>query len=115
MAFLHPYFTIITIALIAFSFKEVYGGDYKNYKGVWVVVIAMIFFIGARNWVGVDYGAYVDIFYYWGARLEYGDVLDKMLMQESNLDIEWFYIVIGDIFHDFFLPFQYFTLFLAIF
>ena len=115
MAFLHPYFTIITIALIAFSFREVYGGDYKNYKGVWVVVIAMIFFIGARDWVGVDYGAYVDIFYYWGARLEYGDVLDKMLMQESNLDIEWFYIVIGDIFHDFFLPFQYFTLFLAIF
>ena len=61
MIFLHPVFTAVTLVLIGYSFLEV--NNYKNYKSVWVVIGMMIILIGFRNWVGADYGAYVQKFW----------------------------------------------------
>ena len=42
MPILHPVFLIAILALIVFSFMETYASDYKNYKGVWVVIVFLI-------------------------------------------------------------------------
>lgn len=54
MELLHPVFTVSFLLLIAFSFFEVYGDEYRNFKSVWIVVAGLVIFAGLRYWVGAD-------------------------------------------------------------
>ena len=62
--FLHPVFTILILALIVYSFMEVYNN--KSYKSVWIIIVTMIVMIGFRKFVGADYPIYLRIYDYVG-------------------------------------------------
>lgn len=114
MQFLHPAYTIVTLILIAFSFMEVYSAEYKNYKSVWFVVGILILLAGFRSWVGADYGVYVQIYEYYGHQLDYSQIFRKAFLLENNLELEWLYVLIGDLFYDLRAPFFFFTFFIAL-
>lgn len=109
---LHPLFIIITFILIIYSFLEVY--NYKNYKSVWLVVIIMIVLVGFRGWVGADYGAYVQMYDYFGEKLDYEPIISKALGGDEKLDVEWFYTLLGKWAYSAYLPFFGFTFIIAI-
>ncbi|WP_434576706.1 EpsG family protein [Riemerella anatipestifer] len=114
IVFLHPVFTAVTLILIAFSFLEVY--NYKNYKAVWIVVFGMIVFVGFRDWIGADYGAYVQMYEYFGQRTAYSTVYNKAFFSGSErLEVEWLYVLIGKYVYDFGFPFFIFTFVIALF
>lgn len=114
MLVFHPAFTLMFIALIAYSFYEVYADEYRNYKSVWFVIIFMIILAGARDWVGADYGEYLKTYDYYGLKGDYTEPLKKALFQDAKLDMEWLWLLIGKLFFDFGLFFRYFTIFIAI-
>ncbi|MGP1501272.1 MAG: EpsG family protein [Bergeyella cardium] len=114
MPILHPVFLIAILALIVFSFMETYASDYKNYKGVWVVIVFLIILSGLREDAGADYGVYAIMYRDFGVSIDYSELLEGTLFRENKLPIEWLYSVIGKVFFSFGLPFFIFTLFLAI-
>lgn len=112
MVILHPFFTIVTLLLIAYSFLEV--SDYKKYKSVWGVIAFMIILIGFRNWAGADYGPYVGMFMYYGQNLDYSVVLNKAFLGDEYLEVEWLYVLLGKLVYSANLPFFIFTFVIAI-
>lgn len=112
MAILHPFFTIVTLLLIAYSFLEVQND--KQYKSAWGVVAFMIILMGFRNWVGADYGAYVQMFMYFGETLDYSVFADRALLGDDTIGVEWMYVLIGKLVYDSHLPFFVFTFIVAI-
>lgn len=115
MELLHPVFTISFLVLLAFSFFEVYGDRYRNFKAVWIVVVGLILFAGLRYWVGADYPAYNNIFKYYGEFVPYNEVFNKALFLESSMELEWIWVLIGKIYYGLGIPFHYFVLFIAVF
>lgn len=114
MEFLHPVFTVSFLLLIAFSFFEVYGDEYRNFKAVWIVVAGLVIFAGLRYWVGADYPAYNNIFKYYGEFETYDEVFRKALFQESRIELEWIWVLLGKIFFDFGIQFHFFVLLIAV-
>lgn len=114
MEFLHPVFTVSFLLLIAFSFFEVYGDEYRNFKSVWIVVAGLVIFAGLRYWVGADYPAYNNIFKYYGEFETYDEVFRKALFQESRMELEWIWVLLGKIFFDFGIQFHFFVLLIAV-
>lgn len=112
MVILHPIFIVITLILIGYSFLEV--NNYKNYKSIWWIVFVMILLIGFREWVGADYGPYVQMYNYFGEKLEYSSVINNALFGKENLDVEWLYTLLGKIVYSGYLPFFIFTFIIAI-
>lgn len=82
--------------------------NYKNYKAVWIVVFGMIVFVGFRDWIGADYGAYVQMYEYFGQRTAYSTVYNKAFFSGSErLEVEWLYVLIGKYVYDFGFPFLF--------
>lgn len=115
MEVLHPVFTMVFLGLIGFSFMEVYGREIRNFKAVWIIVVAMVIFVGLRNFVGADYPVYRQMYAYFGLNTNFSEIFDKALFRESNLEIEWLYLFFNNLFFSIGLPFYIFTLFVAIF
>lgn len=107
MVFLHPIFTFVTLVLIVFSFLEVYNN--KKYKGVWFVVAIMIILVGFRDWVGVDYKPYRDMFLHFGEHTPYFIPLNKAIFGDMHLEVEWLYVLIGKWIYDLGLEFYLMT------
>ncbi|MDO4224633.1 MAG: EpsG family protein [Bergeyella zoohelcum] len=113
IVFLHPVFMIVVLALIFFSFMEVNKG--RSERGVWIVVVAMIAFIGLRDWIGADYGAYVSMYNYFGLNLGFDEIFAGMpLFGSKKLEVEWLYILLGKWVFIFQQPFYIFTLVVAV-
>lgn len=112
ITFLHPVFTAVTLVLIMYSFLEVY--NYKNYRSVWLVVFIMILLVGLRDWIGADYGAYVQMYNYFGANTPYSLLFSKAAFGEESLDVEWLYVLVGKVCYQFGFPFFIFTLVIAV-
>ncbi|MDO5614627.1 MAG: EpsG family protein [Cruoricaptor ignavus] len=110
----HPFFTIVFVALIAYSFLEVYSDEYRNFKSVWAIIGVLIILAGLRSWVGADYGEYVKMYRYFGQYTDYSEVFNKALFRETKLEIEWIWVLLGKIFFFFGSPFHYFALLIAI-
>ena len=87
---------------------ETYASDYKNYKGVWVVIGFLIILSGLREDAGADYGVYAIMYRDFGVSIDYSELLEGALFRENKLPIEWLYSVIGKVFFSFGLPFFYF-------
>lgn len=113
MPILHPFFTIVTLLLMAYSFLE-FQND-KKYKSAWGVVAFMILLMGLRNWIGADYGAYVQMFMYFGRTLDYSVFVERAFFGSDNIGVEWLYVLLGKLVHDSHLPFFVFTFILAVF
>lgn len=111
MAFLHPAFTFVTLALIIFSFLEVYNN--RKYKGVWFVVAFMVILIGFRHWVGADFGPYRQMFFHFGKATPYWIVYSKAFFSDAYLEVEWLYVLLGKFIHDLQLPFFMMTFAMA--
>ena len=110
MPILHPAFTILFVMLILFSFQEVYSNeDKKSSFPIWVIAIVMIVLAGLRGNVGADYPIYRSFYNLYFPTLDYSDVVDKMLMRKSDLDIEWMYVLLNKFVFAFGGPFQSFT------
>lgn len=110
MPILHPAFTILLIILILFSFHEVYGNeDKKTSLGIWIVAIIMIVLSGLRGNVGADYPIYRSFYLTYFPTIEYSELIDKMLMRKSDLEIEWMYVMLNKFVLSFGGPFQSFT------
>lgn len=112
MSFLHPAFTVITVLLIMYSFLEV--NNDKRYRYGWAIVSAMIVLVGLRLGVGADYGAYEQMYYYFGVNTPYETIWDRAMFGEEPLDVEWLYVLLGKIFFGFTSPFYIFTFIVAI-
>lgn len=110
--FLHPVFTILTIILIVYSFLEV--NNYKNYSSVWVVIAFLTIFIGLRYWIGADYGSYFKAYRDFGTKLDTLDILDMILNKEKREQMEWLYLLFGNIIYEAGFSFYFFTFLLAI-
>lgn len=96
MAVLHPIFTLLFIFLVLYSIAEVNGRDKKSTTIVlWLVGVFMILAIGLRKSVGADYPVYESMYYFYFPTLEYSDLLDKALFRDTNIEIEWLYIVLN--------------------
>ena len=110
MPILHPAFTILFVMLILFSFQEVYSNEEKKSSfPIWVIAIVMIVLAGLRGNVGADYPIYRSFYNLYFPTLDYSDVVDKMLMRKSDLDIEWMYVLLNKFVFAFGGPFQSFT------
>lgn len=114
MVFLHPVFTITILILIIYSFIEVYGTEIKNYKSVWIFVALLILFAGFRKSVGADYPIYLQMYSYFPLSTDFGEIFQKALFQENNIDIEWLYVLFNNLFFFSGAPFYIFTFFVAI-
>ena len=115
MAFLHPVFTILFVFLVTYSFYEVYGNDRKTSPAViWGLGIYMIIIAGLRNYVGADYPVYMGMYGEFFPTIDYSQLTAKMLLRESNLDVEWLYVLLNKIVHETGGPFYLFTLVSAI-
>lgn len=113
MTLLHPLFTIATLILIGFSALELSSN--KKYKSLWIVVAFLIILIGFRNWVGADYGSYVNSYRYYGAFVDFGDILSNSYFVKSpKIDMEWLFVFIGKINFIFNQPFFLYTFILAV-
>jgi len=110
--FLHPVFTILTIILIVYSFLEI--DNYKNYSSVWVVIAFLTIFIGLRDWIGPDYGNYFKAYHEFGTKLDTLDILDMILNKEKREQMEWLYLLFGNIIYEAGFSFYFFTFLLAI-
>ena len=110
--FLHPVFTILTIILIVYSFLEV--NNYKNYSSVWVVIAFLTIFIGLRYWIGADYGSYFKAYRDFGTKLDTLAILDMILNKEKREQMEWLYLLFGNIIYEAGFSFYFFTFLLAI-
>ena len=110
MPILHPAFTILFVMLILFSFQEVYSNEEKKSSfPIWVIAIVMIVLAGLRGNFGADYPIYRSFYNLYFPTLDYSDVVDKMLMRKSDLDIEWMYVLLNKFVFAFGGPFQSFT------
>ncbi len=115
MIVLHPVFTILFVLLILFSFQEVYGKeDKKSSFAIWLVAIIMILLSGLRGNVGADYPVYRSFYNLYFPTIDYSELVDKMLMRKTDLDIEWMYVLLNKFVFSFGGPFQSFTLVSAI-
>lgn len=114
MVFLHPFFTVLLIFMMLYSFMEVNKGE-KNGFVLLVVTLVMILLAGFRL-NGADYGVYAQMYsLYFPTSVEYKDLVPKMLLRHSNIEIEWFYILINKIVFDLTrAPFFVLTLVVAI-
>lgn len=110
--FLHPVFTILTIILIVYSFLEI--DNYKNYSSVWVVIAFLTIFIGLRYWIGADYGNYFKAYHEFGSKLDTLDILDMIIDKEKREQMEWLYLLFGNIIYEAGFSFYFFTFLLAI-
>lgn len=101
--------------LILFSFREVYGNaERKNILGLWIIAVVMILLSGFRGNVGADYPVYRSFYLMYFPTIDYSDLIDKMLMRNNNLEIEWIYVLLNKIIFEFGGPFQSFTIVSAI-
>ena len=115
MVFLHPVFTILLVFLVIYSFYEVYGNDKKTApRLLWALGIYMILVIGLRNFVGADYPIYLSMYSEYFPTIDYSQLVDKLLLRDSKLDIEWLYVFLNKIVHETGGPFYLFTLVSAI-
>lgn len=110
IAFLHPAFTIVAIILIIYTFLEVYND--KKYISLAIVAFIMVLLLGFRI-AGADYPIYADMYNYMAKNVTYETVWTKAGFGETNLDIEWIYVLLGKVMHDANLPFFIFTFVLA--
>ena len=108
--FLHPVFTILILALIVYSFMEVYNN--KSYKSVWIIIVTMIVMIGFRKFVGADYPIYLRIYDYVGEEVSFSEFFNNK--KEHFLGVEWLYALLGKIVYVLDAPFFIFTLIIAI-
>lgn len=110
MAVLHPAFTILFVILILYSFQEVYGKEGKGSSfSIWLVAIIMIILSGLRGNVGADYPIYRSFYNLYFPTIDYSELVNKMLMRKTNLDIEWMYVMLNKLVFSFGGPFQSFT------
>ncbi len=115
MSLLHPYFLIPAILLLYLSFMEVYGNKkpslkYLYYFGAWFSIVA-----GLRYYVGADYGAYKGIYLFYSNDFPYSEILKKSIYMDSNVYMEWLYVLINKILLDVFkAPFHILTFLIAI-
>ncbi|WP_028121077.1 EpsG family protein [Epilithonimonas tenax] len=115
MLFLHPVFTILFVFLVVYSFYEVYGAEKKTSNVlVWILGIYMIIIIGFRNYVGADYPIYMSMYGEYFPTIDYAQLINKMFLRESKLDIEWLYVFLNKIIYETGGPFYLFTLVSAI-
>lgn len=111
MTILHPAFTILFAIMIMFSFNEVYRDQpKKSALAIWIIAILMILLSGLRGNVGADYPVYRSFYAIYFPSLDFSQVVDKMLFRQSNLDIEWMYVMLNKFVFMFGGPFQSFTL-----
>ena len=108
--FLHPVFTILILALIVYSFMEVYNN--KSYKSVWIIIVTMIIMIGFRKFVGADYPIYLRIYDYVGEEISFSEFFNSK--KEHFLGVEWLYAFLGKIVYVLDAPFFVFTFIIAI-
>lgn len=114
MELLHPVFTISVILLIAFSVMEGYQDEYKNYKAVWFIIGALIIFAGFRMFAGADYGSYVNMYSFYGKTTDYSQILEGASFKTTDIEVEWLFVLLGKIFFDLGVPFQFFIFFIAL-
>lgn len=114
MPILHPVFTLVILILIGYSFLEVYSGEIKNYKSVWIAVVFLIILAGFRKDVGADYPIYKGMYAYFPLHTDFGEIFRKAFFLKNSLELEWFYILLNNLFFFTGLPFFIFTFFIAI-
>lgn len=114
MSLLHPYFLIIIVFLIIFSYQEVFrqkvDKKYLYFLGVFLVIIA-----GLRDNVGPDYGSYKSIYIY-SDTVDYVSIFLKGLHMDTPqpVVIEWLYILINKVLLNVFnAPYYMLTLVIA--
>ena len=88
--------------------------NYKNYSSVWVVIAFLTIFIGLRYWIGADYGSYFKAYRDFGTKLDTLDILDMILNKEKREQMEWLYLLFGNIIYEAGFSFYFFTFLLAI-
>lgn len=111
MTTLHPAFTILFAIMIMFSFNEVYRDQpKKSALPIWIIAVIMIALTGFRDYVGADYPVYKSMYAIYFPSLDFSQLVDKMLFRQSNLDIEWMYVMLNKFVFMFGGPFQTFTL-----
>ncbi len=105
MAVLHPIFTLLFVFLVLYSIAEVNGRDKKSTTIVlWIVGIFMILAIGLRKSVGADYPVYEQMYYLYFPTLEISELIDKGLFRDTNIEIEWLYIMLNKLVFFFGIP-----------
>ena len=111
MVLLHPVITIVFIFIILTSFWEVYDEQYEKKKGtLWLIGICLVIMGGLRGNVGADYPVYRSMYNVFFAYVDYSEIWAKMRFKDSQLDIEWGYVLLNKILFLLNAPFFIFTL-----
>ena len=114
MHILHPIFIVIFLFLAVASYYEVFRLEKKQPIFVWIAGVLMVVAVGFRINVGADYPVYKQLFTDFSIYVNYSDVWEKALFGNSQLEIEWLFVLINKVVLNLGFPFYIVTFIMAV-
>lgn len=114
MHILHPIFIVIFLFLAVASYYEVFRLEKKQSIFVWIAGVLMVVAVGFRINVGADYPVYKQLFTDFSIYVNYSDVWEKALFGNSQLEIEWLFVLINKVVLNLGFPFYIVTFIMAV-